>query len=485
MLHNLHQQLKTKKISSQELVSKYLERIYKHNPRLNAFLTITDKTARAQAQAVDDKIAQGQKIDLLAGLPAAIKDNIAVRGIKTTAASRILENYIPPYDAEVISKLKARDFVLIGKTNLDEFAHGASTENSAYGSTRNPWDAHRVPGGSSGGSAAAVAAGLAVYALGTDTGGSIRQPAAFCSIVGLKPTYGRISRYGLIAMTSSTDAPGILTKNVADVAAVLQVLAGPDKKDATSSQQKIPDYSSEIKKNLKGLKAGMPKEYFSPKGINSEVKRAVEQAIKHLEKLGVEIIEVSLPHTEYGVAVYYIITPCEVSSNLARFDGIKFGYQAKKSANLIDLYFKSRGQGFGPETKRRIMLGAYALSSGYWDAYYLKAQKVRSLIIKDFKSVWPQADFLLTPTSPSLPFKIGEKVDDPLTLYLEDIFSVPASLAGLPAISIPCGFSQNNLPIGLQIIGPHFKEETILRVAYNYEQTTVWHKKEPALQGQV
>jgi len=479
MLQALHQQLKTKKISSQELVKNYLDKIHQRNPLLNAFLEITDKIARNQAQVVDNKIAQGKEIDMLAGLPAAIKDNIATRGIKTTAGSRILENYIPPYDATVIAKLKSSDFVLVGKTNIDEFAHGGSTENSAYGPTRNPWDITRVPGGSSGGSAAAVAAGLAVYALGTDTGGSIRQPAAFCSIVGLKPTYGRISRYGLLAMTSSTDVPGILTKTAADAAVVLQVLAGQDKKDATLSNQQAPNYSSEIKKDLKGLKAGIPKEYFSPQGMNPEVKQIVKQAIKEIEKLGVEIIEVSLPHTEYGVAVYYIITPCEISSNLARFDGIKFGCQAQNSTDLIDLYFKTRGQGFGSEAKRRIMLGTYALSSGYWDAYYLKAQKVRSLIIKDFKSSWAQADFLLTPTSPSLPFKIGEKVDNPLTLYLEDIFSVPASLAGLPAVSVPCGFSKDNLPVGLQIIGPHFKEEVILRVAHNYQQATDWHKKNP------
>jgi aspartyl-tRNA(Asn)/glutamyl-tRNA(Gln) amidotransferase subunit A len=385
---------------------------------------------------------------------------------------------VPPFDATIIKQLKLQDFVMLGKTNLDEFAHGSSTENSAFWPTHNPWDLTRVPGGSSGGSAAAVAAGLVVYALGTDTGGSIRQPASFCNLVGLKPTYGRLSRYGLIAMTSSTDVPGFFTQTVEDAAILLEVLAGEDPKDATTRES--TKASVIFNRSIKGLKIGLPAEYFI-KGLHPEVEQAVKNAAQKLEELGAVVQEVSLPHSPYGLAIYYIITPSEVSSNLARFDGIRFGLNVKEAKTLLEVYQKSRGRGFGAEAKRRIMIGTFVLSAGYYDAYYKKAQQVRSLLVNDFNNVFQEVDVLLTPTSPSTAFKIGEKTNDPLAMYLEDILLVPASLAGLPAVSVPCGFSQTGLPIGVQIIGPQFKDELILEVAYRYEQATDWHKSKPHL----
>ena len=470
--------------SSLRLVEACLERIRETDTKIRACLTVRGDDALAEARRADEARAKGASGALL-GIPMLVKDNIMTAGIKTTAASKILENYIAPYDASIISSLKKEGAIIVGKTNLDEFAHGASTENSAFGPSRNPWDTDRVPGGSSGGSAAALSAGQAVFSLGTDTGGSIRCPASFCSLVGLKPTYGRCSRYGLIAMTSSTDVPGPITKTVEDSAYLLKIMAGYDEKDATTVDAVVDDYPEEIIKDIKGLKIGLPKEYFTD-GIDKDVREAVEKAIEKLKELGAQFREVSLPHTKYGVGVYYIITPSEVSSNLARFDGIKYGHSEYGSASkaehdLLDIYLKSRGHGFGPEAKRRIMLGTYALSAGYYDAYYLKAQKVRTIIKNELDSKLKEVDCLLTPTSPHPAFKIGEQADDPLKMYLEDIFVTGASLAGLPAVSVPCGFSSGGLPIGLQIIGRRFEEKTILRAGHNFELATDWHMKKPEL----
>ncbi|MEK9165859.1 MAG: Asp-tRNA(Asn)/Glu-tRNA(Gln) amidotransferase subunit GatA [Patescibacteria group bacterium] len=483
MIKHLHQQLKSKEISTVELTEQYLRQIEKLDGKVRAFLTVTPEIALEQARKVDKKIANNQEISLLAGIPCAVKDIIATAGVKTTAASKILENYVPPFDATVIQLLKHQNFVMLGKTNLDEFAHGASTENSGFWPTHNPWDLERVPGGSSGGSAAAVAAQMSVYALGTDTGGSIRQPASFCNLVGFKPSYGRCSRYGLLSMTSSTDVPGFFTKTVEDAAIVLGALAGQDKKDGTTLPVKIDDYLNQLNKfDLNGLKIGLPQEYFI-KGMDAQVEAAVHQAVKKLEEQGAKVQKISLPCTKYGVAVYYIVTPSEISSNLARYDGIRFGLSKREeSANLLDIYQKSRGAGFGPEAKRRIMIGTFALSSGYYDAYYKKAQSVRALLIQDFKKAFEQVDVLITPTAPGTAFKIGEKDDDPLAMYLEDVFLVPASLAGLPAVSIPCGFDAKGLPIGMQIIGQQMGELKILQAAAFYESMTDWHTKEPRIE---
>jgi aspartyl-tRNA(Asn)/glutamyl-tRNA(Gln) amidotransferase subunit A len=482
MIKEIHQKLVNKKISATELTEQYLQKIEKLDSQVKAFLTVTAEQSLEQARQVDKKIAKGEDISVLAGIPAAVKDIIATGGIKTTAASKILENYIPPFDATVIRQLKENDFIMLGKTNLDEFAHGGSTENSAFWPTHNPWDLERVPGGSSGGSAAAVAAGMSVYALGTDTGGSIRQPAAFCNLVGFKPTYGRCSRYGLLSMTSSTDVPGFFTKTVEDAAIILEAIAGQDKKDSTTLPEPIGKYLGKLMDlDIKGLKIGLPREYFID-GMDPEVKGAVKGAVQDLEKQGAKVCEVSLPYSKYGVAVYYIVTPSEVSSNLARYDGIRFGLSKNKEATtLLDVYQKSRGSGFGGEAKRRIMIGTFALSSGYYDAYYKKAQKVRTLLMADFQKAFQEVDVLITPTSPGTAFKIGEKLDDPLAMYLEDVFLVPASLAGLPAVSIPCGFSSQNLPIGMQIIGPQLGETRILQTAAFYQGMTDWHTREPAI----
>lgn len=463
-IKNLHDSLLAKEISSEEITKKYLEKI-KSESDLNAFITVTEKTALEQAQKADKKIKQGEEISILEGIPCAIKDNIMIKDILCTNGSKILENYVAPYDATVIEKMQGS--VFLGKTNMDEFAMGSSTETSFFGPTKNPNDKTKVPGGSSGGSACAVASDQAVFALGSDTGGSVRQPAALCGIVGLKPTYGRVSRYGLSAMASSFDQISWFTKTVEDSAILLKELEGSDPKDATSVNFELKDYLSEIKKDLKGIKIGVAQEFFI-EGMDVAVKQKVLKAIDDLKNMGAEIIDVSLPLVKYALAVYYILMPCEVSSNLARLDGVKYGFKAD-GKNLLENYLNTRAQGFGAEVKRRIMLGSFALSSGYYDAYYLKAQKVRAKILAEFQEVFGKVDCLATPTTPTVAFNLGEKTNDPLTMYLEDIYTVPVNVAGLPGISIPCGFS-NDLPVGLQLISNQFCEHTILRVANNYEK---------------
>ncbi|RLC36323.1 Asp-tRNA(Asn)/Glu-tRNA(Gln) amidotransferase GatCAB subunit A [Candidatus Falkowbacteria bacterium] len=472
------EKLQKRKITAVQLTRACLARIKEVDGKIKACITVCDDKAMEMAREADIRLKNGENGDLL-GIPYLVKDNIMTRGIKTTASSKILENYTAPFSAAIIKKLNQAGAVILGKTNLDEFAHGASTENSAFGPTHNPWNLDRVPGGSSGGSAAAVAANMCIFALGTDTGGSIRHPASFCSVTGLKPTYGRSSRFGLIAMTSSTDVPGPLTKTVADAGIVLAAIAGQDKNDATTPDEPVPDYGQDIDKSVKGLKIGLPREYFTG-GLNKEVKQAIDAAIKELKKQGAEFLEVSLPHTKYGIASYYIITPSEISSNLARFDGIRYGFSAKETEDLITGYTKSRGHGFGPEVKRRIMLGTYALSAGYFDAYYLQAQKVRTIIKEEMDEVLSSVDCLLTPTSPGTAFKIGEQSGDPLQMYLEDVFVTGASLAGLPAMSIPAGFV-NGLPVGMQLIGKRFDEATLFRVGHSFQTTTEWHREKPEL----
>ncbi len=451
---------KKKEFLPEELRQAFLRLIKKENKELNAYLNIFEESDSGEGRGI------------LAGVPCAVKDNILIEDTRCTAGSKILENYVSTYDSTVIKKLKEAGAVFLGKTNLDEFAMGSSTENSAFGPTKNPHDLTRVPGGSSGGSAAAVAGGLAVFALGSDTGGSIRLPASFCGVVGLKPTYGRVSRYGLMAMASSLDQIGTLTKNVYDSALVLNLIAGQDNYDSTTLSEEIKDYTQDLDRPLKGLKIGVPKEYFG-QGLDSEVANSIQKAIAKLQSLGGEIVEVSLPHSEYALAAYYIIMPSEVSANLARYDGIKYGFSKSKAKNLMNVYLESRGQGFGEEARRRIMLGTHSLSSGYYDAYYRKAQQVRTLVKKDFDEAFKKVDVIIGPTAPTVAFKIGEKINDPLSMYLSDIYTVAINLAGIPAISVPCGFVQvedKNLPVGLQIIGNQFDEATILRVAYNYER---------------
>jgi aspartyl-tRNA(Asn)/glutamyl-tRNA(Gln) amidotransferase subunit A len=472
-IHEAHQLLKEKKISSVELTKNYLARIKAVEPKVKALMTVTEELALQQAKKADETIAAG-KGSPLTGIPIAIKDVICTQGVRTTCSSKMLENFIPPYDAMVMEKLNAAGAVMVGKTNMDEFAMGSSTENSAYFTTHNPWDLERVPGGSSGGSAVAVAAGEAICSLGSDTGGSIRQPAGFCSVVGFKPTYGRVSRYGLIAFASSLDQIGPFTQDVTDCALLLNVIAGHDKRDSTSMPEPVPDYTKSLKPDLKGMRLSIPKEYYV-EGMQKGVADAIQTAIKKLEELGAKVEEVSLPHTPYSLAVYYIIAPSEASANLARYNGVKYGY-SYKGDTMWESMEKTRENGFGPEVKRRIMLGTYALSAGYYDAWYLKAQKVRTLIRREFDAVFEKYDALITPTSPTVPFKIGERTDDLLSMYLSDVCTLPANIAGIPGISIPGGFV-DNLPVGLQILGKHFSEETILRVAYAYEQATEWHKK--------
>lgn len=493
-IEQAHAGLIKKDFSALELVKSCLARIKNVDGKVKSFITVTEEKALNDAIEADKEISQsqekGKEIDILTGIPMAVKDNILVNDVLCTAASNILANYIAPYDATAVEKIKNKKGVIIGKTNCDAFAHGASTENSDFGPTHNPWDLDRTPGGSSGGSAAAVVAGEALYALGTDTGGSIRCPASFCGVVGLKPSYGRISRYGLISMTSSTDCPGIIAKTVKDAAIVLECLAGQDKKDLTTPNIAVADYAKYLEReNLNGLKIGAPDEYFA-EGLDPEVEKAIREAIALLEEKGAKIIPVSLPNTKYAIPVYYIITPAEVSSNLARFDGIKYGYSVENDSkhgaeikNLWEVYLKSRRYGFGDEAKRRIMLGTYALSAGYYDAYYLKAQKVRTLIKKDFEDVFKKVDCLITPTEPHVAFKLGSRAS-PLEMYLEDIFVSAVSLAGLPAISIPCGMvkpkdGNDLLPVGLQIIGKPFEEADMLAVANAYEKATEWHKLKP------
>ena len=472
-IHETHRLLKEKKISSVELTRQYLDRIKKVEPKVKAFMTITEDVALKQAAAADKVIAAG-KAQSLTGIPIAIKDVICTKGVRTTCSSKMLENFVPPYDAMVMEKLHAAGAVMLGKANMDEFAMGSSTENSAFFTTHNPWDLDRVPGGSSGGSAVAVAAGEAVCALGSDTGGSIRQPAGFCSVVGMKPTYGRVSRYGLVAFASSLDQIGPLTQDVTDCALLMNVISGHDKRDSTSVPQAVPDYTKSLKPDLKGMRIGIPKEYYV-EGMQKGVADVIQTAIKKLEELGAKLEEVSLPSTPYALAVYYIIAPSEASANLARYDGVKYGYSFKGDT-MWESMEKTRENGFGPEVKRRIMLGTYALSAGFYDAWYLKAQKVRTLIRREFDQVFEKYDALVTPTSPTVPFKIGERTDDPLAMYLSDICTLPINIAGVPGISIPAGFV-DNLPVGMQFIGKNFSEETLLRVAYAYEQATEWHKK--------
>jgi aspartyl-tRNA(Asn)/glutamyl-tRNA(Gln) amidotransferase subunit A len=480
------EKLSAKEISAEDLTNAFIGRIKKNDSNIGAFLARTFDKALKQAKEIDKKRIRGEKMGELAGIPMAVKDNILTEGIKTTAGSKILENYIAPYDATVFEILKNQGAILLGKTNLDEFAMGSSTENSAFQKTKNPWDVDRVPGGSSGGSAAAVAASECIFALGSDTGGSIRQPASFCGVVGLKPTYGRVSRFGLIAYGSSLDQIGPLAKNVEDAAIVLKSISGKDKFDSTSSGEKILEYSDFLKSKEK-IKIGIIKEFFT-KGIDPNVKKTIRSAIEKLKEIKCEVEEVSLPMTEYALPVYYLLAKSECSANLSRYDGIKYGYSAdkfnpEKVKNLIESYFISREKGFGQEIKRSIMMGTYALSAGYYDAYYLKAAKVRTLIKEECQKAFQKFDCLVGPTAPTAAFKIGEKIEDPLTMYLSDIYTVPINLAGLPAISIPCGFvkSENNseLPVGLQIIGNYFDEEKILQLANLYEKATEWHFKKP------
>jgi len=478
-IHNLHQMLKDRQVSSVEITTALLTRINATDGTINAFITITGDQALKDAAEADKRIASGD-CSSLTGIPVALKDIFLTEGVRTTCASKMLEDFIAPYDGTAWAKMKAQGAVLLGKLNQDEFAMGSSCENSAFGATRNPWNPVHIPGGSSGGSAAAIAAQQAVATLGTDTGGSIRQPASHCGCVGLKPTYGRVSRYGVIAYASSLDQVGPMTRDVTDAALLLKVIAGHDPKDSTSVDCPVPDYTAALKKEIKGLKIGLPKEYFID-GLHPDVQQAMDQAIATYRQLGAEFIEVSLPHTNYAVATYYLIATAEASSNLARYDGIRFGHRAEGTSGLLDLMMQSRAEGFGTEVKRRIMLGTYALSSGYYDAYYLKAQKVRTLIQQDFSTAFNSVDVMLTPVAPTPAFKIGEKTADPLQMYLSDIFTIPTNLAGICGISIPAGISSDGLPIGLQLIGRPFGEETIIQAAYSFEQATQWHRAKAAL----
>jgi aspartyl-tRNA(Asn)/glutamyl-tRNA(Gln) amidotransferase subunit A len=477
-IHELHAALKGKQISSREATVAMLDRIKTIEPQVGSFITVTPEQALAAANSADERIARGE-CHLLTGIPMAIKDIFLTEGTRTTCGSRILNNFIPPYSASSWEKLRDRGAVLLGKLNQDEFAMGSSNESSAFGNTRNPWDTTCIPGGSSGGSAAAVASRQAIATLGTDTGGSIRQPASHCGCVGLKPTYGRVSRYGVIAYASSLDQVGPLTRDVADCAVMLKAIAGHDPRDSTSVNTAVPDYTATLKDGVKGLKIGLPKEYYI-EGLDPDVQHAMDAAIETYRRLGAEFVDISLPYTDYAVATYYLIATAEASSNLARYDGVRFGHRAEADG-LLDMYAKSRSEGFGTEVKRRIMLGTYALSSGYYDAYYVKAQKVRTLIMNDFIAAFADVDVMLTPVAPTPAFKIGEKINDPLQMYLSDIFTIPVNLAGTCAMSLPAGFSTSGLPIGLQLIGKPFGEDTVLRAGYAFEQATEWHTRKAAI----
>ncbi|WP_324282543.1 Asp-tRNA(Asn)/Glu-tRNA(Gln) amidotransferase subunit GatA [Cyanobacterium aponinum UTEX 3221] len=479
-IKKLHQQIKNKERSAVEITQEYLQRIGELEPKLKSFLCVTSDLALETAKQVDKKVASGEEIGVLAGIPIAIKDNMSTKGIPTTCASRILENFIPSYESTVTQKLKDQGAVIVGKTNLDEFAMGSSTENSGYQVTANPWDIERVPGGSSGGSAAAVSADECVVSLGSDTGGSIRQPASFCGVVGLKPTYGLVSRFGLVAYASSLDQIGPFAHTVEDTAILLGAIAGYDSKDSTSLNVEIPDYTQSFATDLQGLKVGVIKETYSD-GLDNIVAEKVNQAIKELEKLGAQVKEISCPRFRYGLPIYYIIAPSEASANLARYDAVKYGIRDESADNLLEMYTKTRAKGFGAEVKRRIMLGTYALSAGYYDAYYLKAQKVRTLIKQDFDNAFHDVDVLISPTSPTTAFKAGEKTDDPLSMYLSDLMTIPVNLAGLPGMSLPCGFDENNLPIGMQLIGNVLREDVLFKVGYAYQQVTDWHNQNPSL----
>jgi aspartyl-tRNA(Asn)/glutamyl-tRNA(Gln) amidotransferase subunit A len=475
-IHEAGKLLRQRKISSVELTQAHLDRIRAVEPKVKAFTLVTDDIAIKQAREADQRLASGENVHPLTGIPIAVKDVICTKNITTTAGSRMLENFKPPYDAAVMERLHAAGIVMVGKTNMDEFAMGSSTEHSAFFSTRNPWDLERTPGGSSGGSAAVVAAGMAMGSYGSDTGGSIRQPGALCNVVGLKPTYGRVSRFGLIAFGSSLDQIGPFARDAYDAAIMLQAIAGHDSRDATSSHQPIPDYSSALTGSIKGLRIGVPEEYWV-EGTQPTVIKVVRQAIEYLRELGAEISPVSLPHTKYGVAAYYIIAPAEASANLARYDGVKYGYSYRDTHEMWEAMEKTREFGFGAEVKRRIMLGTYALSAGYYDAYYVRAQKIRALIAQDFEKAFEHFDVLVSPASPTVAFKLGE-ISDPYQMYLQDVFTIPANLAGICGISIPGGFSEG-LPVGLQLLGNFFREDTILRVADVFEQSTDYHKQWP------
>ncbi|UOE94498.1 Asp-tRNA(Asn)/Glu-tRNA(Gln) amidotransferase subunit GatA [Alkalihalobacillus sp. LMS39] len=475
----LHNKLHKKEISVSDLVSESYKRIHEVDDKVKAFITLDEERATAYAKQLDEAVGTKDQYGLLFGMPIGIKDNIVTKNLRTTCASRILENFNPIYDATVVQKLTSAEAVTIGKLNMDEFAMGSSTENSAFADTRNPWNLNTVPGGSSGGSAAAVAAGEVPFSLGSDTGGSIRQPASYCGVVGLKPTYGRVSRFGLVAFASSLDQIGPITNTVEDNAYLLQAISGVDKMDGTSANVDVPDFLSSLTGDVKGLKIAVPKEYLM-EGVQAEVKQSVLDALKVLEGLGATWEEVSLPHSKYALATYYLLSSSEASANLSRFDGVRYGYRSDNADNLIDMYKNTRAEGFGEEVKRRIMLGTFALSSGYYDAYYKKAQKVRTLIKEDFENVFEKYDVIIGPTAPTPAFKVGENMRDPLTMYANDILTIPVNLAGVPGISVPCGFS-DGLPLGLQIIGKHFDESTVYRVAHAYEQATDYHKQKPQL----
>jgi len=476
---DLQELLHKKEISVTDLVKESYNRIKDVDEKVQAFLTLDEDNALSQASALDDKLVNGEHSGSLFGMPIGIKDNIVTKNLRTTCSSRILENFQPIYNATVMDKLQAAGAITIGKLNMDEFAMGSSTENSYYQKTKNPWNLETVPGGSSGGSAASVAAGEVFFSLGSDTGGSIRQPAAFCGVVGLKPTYGRISRFGLVAFASSLDQIGPITRTVEDNAFLLNAISGLDPMDSTSANVAVPDFTKGLTGDIEGMKIAVPKEYLA-EGVSEDVRQSVLDALKVLEKLGATWEEVSLPHSKYALATYYLLSSSEASANLSRFDGVRYGYRTDNAETLIELYKRSRAEGFGDEVKRRIMLGTFALSSGYYDAYYKKAQKVRTLIKKDFEDVFEKYDVIVGPTTPTPAFKLGEKVDDPLTMYANDILTIPVNLAGVPGISVPCGFS-NGLPLGLQIIGKHFDEASVYKVAYAFEQATDYHNQKPTL----
>lgn len=471
--HELHDKLVNKEISSVELTGALYERIGEVEDKVNAYVTLDKENALAQAAKVDEKIAAGEAIAPLAGIPGAIKDNISTKGLRTTCSSKMLSNLIPVYDAHVIKKLRADETIFLGKTNMDEFAMGSTTESSFFGPTRNPWNLDRVPGGSSGGSAAAIAAGEAIWTLGSDTGGSIRQPASFNGCVGIKPTYGRVSRYGCVAFASSLDQIGPITRDVTDAATVLNTICGKDEMDSTSLDVEVPDFTKALVQDVKGMRIGLPKEYFG-EGVDPKVKAEIDKAVKQFEAMGAEIVDISLPHTEYAVITYYIIAPAEASANLARYDGVRYGYRNVEATSAPEMTTMSRTEGFGAEVRRRIMLGTYVLSSGYYDAYYKKAMQVRTLIRRDFEEAFKQCDVLLTPTSPVPAYSIDGKMD-PLSIYMLDVTTIPVNMAGLPGISIPCGFA-DGMPVGMQLIGKPLDEATVLRAAYTFEQATEYHK---------
>ena len=478
-IQQAHELLASRQISAEELTRAYLERIHSLDSRIQSYVTVSEDVALAQAREADRRFKTGEGLTPLTGIPYSAKDSISTRDVRTTCSSKMLETYKPFYDSTAIHKLKGSQAVLLGKTNMDEFGMGSSTENSGFFTTRNPWNFDHVPGGSSGGSAAAVAAGLAPFSLGEDTGGSVRHPASFCGVTGLKTTYGRVSRYGLIPLVSSFDTIGPMARSVMDAALVLEAIAGHDPKDSTSRAEPVRPYSETLKntENLRGLRIGIPKEYFV-EGLDPDVEASVRTAIRQVEGLGAEVVDVSLPHTQYAIPVYYLILFAEASSNLAKYDGVRFGLSERDGDSLMDVYLKTRETGFGAETKRRIMLGTFALSAGYYDAYYLKAQKVRTLIRQDFERAFETCDALITPVAPTTAFRIGEKISNPLDMYLSDIFVVAVNLAGIPALSVPCGFS-NGLPVGMQVMGPHLSEEMLLRIGHMYQSQTDWHTKHP------